>query len=399
METKKDVLYVRMLDGFSIMYNGVELVDQRQLRSQFCRLMELILFFHGTGVKRELLRDVLFEEREIEDVQHAIRNIVYNAKKRLKNLGLPDVSYIDVKRGVYYWTNEIPVVLDTDQFLERKEAAAKEEDPERKLELLQEACRLYRGDFLGHLDATVWVVQESREFREYFQECVEETAVLLRDKKDFKEMKRLGDMAVKVDPYSEWERICVEALSSMGRYEEAQQLCDETVTEYIREFGQSSTAYTRELVSRLTEALVHQHESVDEIQNKLIEEEENKSKRGGYYCAYPAFQEIYRVLARTMDRNEDRIFLMLCTIVDGKGNPMREGEKLNDLSARLKDSIVMSVRHSDTVAKYGMGQYLVLLVNTSEANTQIVQDRISRNFHQGRQRIGLDYAVKSVILS
>ena len=281
METKKDVLYVRMLDGFSIMYNGVELVDQRQLRSQFCRLMELILFFHGTGVKRELLRDVLFEEREIEDVQHAIRNIVYNAKKRLKNLGLPDVSYIDVKRGVYYWTNEIPVVLDTDQFLERKEAAAKEEDPERKLELLQEACRLYRGDFLGHLDATVWVVQESREFREYFQECVEETAVLLRDKKDFKEMKRLGDMAVKVDPYSEWERICVEALSSMGRYEEAQQLCDETVTEYIREFGQSSTAYTRELVSRLTEALVHQHESVDEIQNKLIEEEEDKSKRGG----------------------------------------------------------------------------------------------------------------------
>ena len=86
-------------------------------------------------------------------------------------------------------------------------------------------------------------------------------------------------------------------------------------------------------------------------------------------------------------------------IVDSKGNPMREGEKLNDLSARLKDSIVMSVRHSDTVAKYGMGQYLVLLVNTSEANTQIVQDRISRNFHQGRQRIGLDYAVKSVILS
>ena len=113
-EELKNVLYVRMLDGFSVKYNGVELIDQRQLRSQFCRLMELILFFHETGVNREVLKEALFEDREIEDVQHAIRNIVYNAKKRLKNLGLPDVNYIDVKRGVYNWTKEIPVVLDTE---------------------------------------------------------------------------------------------------------------------------------------------------------------------------------------------------------------------------------------------------------------------------------------------
>ena len=38
-EELKNVLYVRMLDGFSVKYNGVELIDQRQLRSQFCRLM------------------------------------------------------------------------------------------------------------------------------------------------------------------------------------------------------------------------------------------------------------------------------------------------------------------------------------------------------------------------
>lgn len=398
MEDKKQgVLYVRMLDGFSVMYNGVELIDQRQLRSQFCRLMELILFFHETGVKREMLKEALFEDREIEDVQHAIRNIVYNARRRLKNLGLPDVNYIDVKRGVYYWTEEIPVVLDTEVMMAKKEAAQQAESPEEKLELYREAVDLYRGDFLGHLNITVWAVQQSRAFREAFHDCVEGMAQILREKKDFKGMKKLGDIAVKADPFAEWERLAVEALSSLGRYDEAQQFCDDTVQEYIQEFGKNSTAYIRELVSRLSGALVHQHESVDEIQNKLIEEEENK--RGGYYCAYPAFQEVYRVLARTMDRNEDRIFLMLCTVIDSKGNPMKEGPKLNDLSGRLSEAIVRSVRHSDTVTKYGMGQYLVLLVNTSEANTQIVQDRISKNFHQGRQRIGLEYAVKSVILS
>ena len=395
-EKKKDVLYVRMLDGFSAEYNGVELVDQRQLRSQYCRLMELVLFFHDTGVNRELLKEALFEEREIDDVQHAIRNIVYNAKRRLKSLGLPDVNYIEVKRGVYYWTKEIPVVLDTEEFMQAKAEAAAEADPEEKRVLLRKAIGIYRGDFLGHLNITVWAVQRSREFREAFQECVEDMAQLLREQKDFKALKRLGEIAVQADPYSEWERLIVEALSSLGRYDEAQQLCDDTVEEYIKEFGQNSASYMRDLVNRLNSALVHQYEDVEQIQSKLIEEDVDK--RGGYYCAYPAFQEIYRVLARTMDRNEDRVFLMLCTVIDSKGNPMKEGPKLNELSGRLSDSIIRSVRHSDTVTKYGMGQYLVLLVNTTEENTKIVQDRITKNFQQGRQRISLEYSVKSVIL-
>ena len=396
-EEMKNVLYVRMLDGFSVKYNGVELIDQRQLRSQFCRLMELILFFHETGVNREVLKEALFEDREIEDVQHAIRNIVYNAKKRLKNLGLPDVNYIDVKRGVYYWTKEIPVVLDTEEFTRLRDDAFREEDPEKKLALLEEAVELYRGDFLGHLNVTVWAVQNSREFREAFQSCVEASAELLRTKKDFKALWKLGEIAVKADPFSEWERLGVEALSSLGRFEEAQQLCDDTVAEYIKEFGRDSNSYIRDLVGRLSAALVHQHESVEEIQSKLIEEEVNT--RGGYFCSYPSFQEVYRVLARTMDRYDDMIYLMLCTVIDSKGNPMKEGPKLSDLSTRLADAIVRSVRHSDTVTRYGMGQYLVLLVNITEPNTRIVQDRISKNFHQGRQRIGLEYAVKSVILS
>lgn len=86
----------------------------------------------------------------------------------------------------------------------------------------------------------------------------------------------------------------------------------------------------------------------------------------------------------------------MCTM---DGNPMKEGAKLEELSDRLQEAIVRSVRHSDTVAKYGKGQYLVLLVNTTRDNCSIVQKRIDKNFLLGRQRTGIDYAVKSVIIS
>ena len=57
---------------------------------------------------------------------------------------------------------------------------------------------------------------------------------------------------------------------------------------------------------------------------------------------------------------------MLCTILDSKGNPMRDGSRLEELSERLRNTIIDSVRHTDTVTRYGNGQYLVLLINTTE---------------------------------
>ena len=57
-----------------------------------------------------------------------------------------------------------------------------------------------------------------------------------------------------------------------------------------------------------------------------------------------------------------------------------------------------SVRHTDTVTKYGQGQYLILLINTTEENCQIIEKRINDNFLTSRQRTGVDYAVRGLIV-
>lgn len=393
----KTVLNVKMLDGFSIIFDGRELVDGRQAGSQFCGLMEAVLYAGKSGANRSQLKDILFEDREIDDVQHAIRNIIYNAKKRLKASGLPDVNYIDAAKGVYYWTPEIEVDLDTHEMNRLHSEALNETDSDIKLQKLLSAVHIYRRSFLENINNSPWAMQEARKFRKLFHECVNMAADLIRESKDYKQLKSLGDYAVSVDPFADWEVLIVEALAAMGRYEDAQSLCEDTIDLYVQEFGERTSSYVRELANRLTASLIHKHDSLDDIQDKLIEK--LPEKRGGYYCSYPVFQEVYRILSRTMDRQEDRIFIMLCTVVDSKGNPMKEGPKLDELSDRLMDAIVHSVRHSDTVAKYGKGQYLVLLVNTTKENCSIVQRRVDKNFIVGRQRTGIDYSVKSVIVS
>lgn len=97
-----------------------------------------------------------------------------------------------------------------------------------------------------------------------------------------------------------------------------------------------------------------------------------------------------------MERGGQSVCLMLCTVVDSKGNPMKDGEQLDGLSARLGDAICQSIRQGDAVNRYGKGQYLVLLVNTTVENCAIIQKRIDSKFLIGRQRTGVKYHVSPV---
>ena len=103
------------------------------------------------------------------------------------------------------------------------------------------------------------------------------------------------------------------------------------------------------------------------------------------------------MINRMMERGGQSVYLMLCTLVDSKGNPMKEGERLEELSVRLGEAIRVSVRHGDIINQYGSGQFLVLLINTTREDCDIIEDRINRKFIIGRQRTGVEYHVNSVI--
>ena len=114
MGTFDEKLVVKFFGGFSATYKGAEIIDSKQSVSQFASLMQLLLHFRENGVPRALIKEVLFSDREVDDISHAIRNTMYNTKKRLKAAGLPEADYITSDKASYSWTEAIPVVADTD---------------------------------------------------------------------------------------------------------------------------------------------------------------------------------------------------------------------------------------------------------------------------------------------
>ena len=393
-DARPDVLYVRMLGGFSISWNGMLIAGgSKASDSQYTNLLQLLIHERGRGVTRDRLEELLFGDRDMSNVHHALQSVIYNTKKKLERAGLPPDSYIIQKKGVFFWTDTFTVTEDAAEFEALFRQAESTEDTDERLVLYSEACHWYAGEFLPQQTAVIWAAQEARRYKEMFCECMEKAAALLRSHQDFFQMEELGQYAAKVDPLSDWETVTMEGLVSLGRYDEARRLYDDTVQYYFNEQGLRPSKRMLEQFERLGTGMQHRHAVLDQIQAELSEPGELP---GGYLCSYPVFLGIYRMIERMMERGGQSVYLMLCTVIDGKGNPMRDGPMLEELTKRMGDAVRVSIRRGDAMTQYGKGQYLALLVNTTRESCEIIQNRINRQFIVGRQRIGIKYYVNSV---
>lgn len=387
----KNALMVDFFGSFSMSYNGKTITDKaKNNENQFNYLMQLMTHFANEGVNKNTLLNALFSGRDLNNPNHAIHSVMYNAKKRLQSYGLPPVNYFVQKEGKYYWTKEVEIVEDTQRFEQLLYDATQCEDEDEKIDILQEAVYLYQGDFLENQIGVIWITKENYRYRRMFVGAVEDLSLLLQSKGRYEQLERLGLYASTIQPFSDWESLTMEAYISSGKVEKAYQLFDDTIELYLHEQGIKPSNKMFDLVTRLGAQFEHSSSSLQEIQDHLKEDE---GVHGGYLCSYPVFLGIYQAISRIAERSGQMIYLMLCTIVDTKGNALTKGEKLEVLSERLEDAIRTTIRRSDIMNKYNKGQYLVLLMNTTMENCEIIERRINQKFMVGRQKISVRYYV------
>lgn len=403
---------VQMFGNFRMDYNGAPFVaDKMHKESQFNRLMQAMMHYSTCGIAKDKLEEIVIGERDIDAPHTALRVIVYKTKQKLAQLGLPGNDLIYLENGIYYWTPDIEVDEDAASF-ERYFKEAQELDmqfatdkavenkvteiEDRKLELYMKAFYLYKGEFLASYTGETWIAQEARRYHIIFVQCVNEAADILRRKKNFKSLEKLGIYAAKADPFNEWETLVMEAMVETRHYDEASLYYSEVVDYYLKECGIYPSASLMEILERYSDQMNHTYEILENIQEGMNEHNES-GYEGGYFCSYPVFRGIYQSSARIMKRTGVSVYLMLCTLVDKDGKQIQSEMEMDKYSRQLKECIGESIRKSDIYAKYGKLQLLILLVGTNRENCEVVQKRINRQFKKRHPRASVKYHVNSVI--
>lgn len=400
-------LEVQMLGGFSMTYGGAPVPFGRRGNGRALQVLQLLLLNQEQGIAKEKLIDAFYDWEIVGNRNNSLNNVIYRLRKQMAAAGLPEEEYISVKNGVCRWTASFPVEVDAVRF-ETCVTAARETEGEERTGLLKQAVALYRGELLPQISNEVWVTVESVRLKRLFEEAVRALGEILEEQREYRQILEVYDQAAGLYPFEEWQVAQVDCLMKMGQYDKAYQVYLDTVRLYSDELGLPPSAQMLERFHSMSGKLLREEEDFEGIRNDLREQEE---AQGAYYCAYPSFADMFRLLRRIVERSGQTVFLMLCNLsYAGRGGRKagRTGASVweaetaaamsepsggfDEASHLFQETLQRCLRRGDVFTRYSATQFLVLLVGAKQEDCGMIADRIDARFH--RTSGSKDYQVR-----
>lgn len=379
MEEEMSDLKVYMLGKFSMVYGDQPVIFKRNSATKVLKLLQILLHYSGVrgGISRNQLLEELYGREEVSDAANNLRVTVHRLKKMLADTILPDYEYIQIDNGIYRWKSPMDTWVDVIDFSENVKAGEAETNEAERYRLFKKACLLYRGEFLPELSGEDWVIINSVAYKKQYTTALSGVWDYLKYVQDYEEMLELSSEAVRIYPFDEWQAMKIEALMGLDRYKEAMDFYEETSRMFFEELGISPSVRTMKLFEEMSAKMTGSYQAAGEIEDRLKEEEEEK---GAFYLSLPSFRDSYRLFQRILERNGQSAYLMVITLVDGKGRPAEGTERQEEFSRILHAAIQKSLRRGDSFTRYSPSQFLILLIGTNKENCKLIFNRILDNF-------------------
>ncbi|MGN0342285.1 MAG: HD domain-containing phosphohydrolase [Roseburia sp.] len=103
--------------------------------------------------------------------------------------------------------------------------------------------------------------------------------------------------------------------------------------------------------------------------------------QGGFQVAYPEFGHMYEYVKKVVERNNQQVQILLFTITANSGYRVSVEDR-DRVMQYLERAIVDSIRSVDVTTRYSSTQRIVLLMALNEEQTNIVTERIMREFYK-----------------
>lgn len=359
------------------MYGDQPISFSRSTATKAIKLLQILLYYGKKGIPRNKLIENLYKVEELADATNSLRVTSYRLKKMLVNIGLPSYNYIRISKGIYFWNGPMETEVDVHRFFRLIQEAEKETDIEAKIDILREACSLYKGELLPRSSEEEWVLIESVQCKKLYSNVLKQLCEYLWNKKEYEEIVKFCEPACVMYPFDEWQAVKIDCFMAMNRYQEAIKEYEATAKLFFEELGISPSEKMINQFKYMSEHMSNTPQTIRGIKSRLREKE---MEEGAFYMTFPSFRDSYRLVRRIMERNGQSVYLMLCSLVDVKGVPMKDSNKLAIMSEELMSAIKHCLRKGDSFTRYNPSQFLILLVGINKENCGLVFDRIERYF-------------------
>lgn len=373
-------IYITLFQSFKISYHDIVL-DYDAVRSD--RIAKLLVYFllrKGQAVTVNELSDAIWGYEEVDNPAGALKNLIYRCRMMLKkSFGIENC--IITGRGSYMWNPDI--LLDSDLGrLDRifQKLAVNEND----LDAMREMVSVYCGPIYSKLADDTWLLSTVTYYHSSYLTYVKKMAKLLDEQQAYSEMEKVMMNAIVVDNLDEGLHYALMiALMRQGKQALAMDHYKAYTNLLYKELGVSPDEAMQSLYHQLQKVSKKQEIDLFAIQGELREAARIKT---AYRCEYGTFKDIYRLQARMAGRLGISVYLALITISIVKDDQLTQNEhleRMNQLMENMEQVLLTSLRSGDTVSRYSLSQYIVLLPTCTYEDGTTVMQRIQDRFYQG----------------
>ena len=145
MTEQNQTLTVRMLGGFSLSYQGEEIVLGRNTTAKFVQLLQLLWLRGDKGISKQQIVRCLYEDDELSNPNNSFNNLIFQMRKQMVAAGLPRKNYITKVGKTYIPDPTILIKVDVQEVHDSVQRARESSDKEEKTAAYLTAFECYRN--------------------------------------------------------------------------------------------------------------------------------------------------------------------------------------------------------------------------------------------------------------
>lgn len=386
----ENALHISMLGDFTVMMGGERVTIGKNAGAKFLRFLQLLFLSGSAGAAREEIVETVFTGDTLANISNSLNNLVYQTRKQLSASNLPVPLEIRKENERYYLDAPCPILLDAEEFRTAAEAAQESADqhaPDAEIQL-RAALTLYSGDLLPDADNVPCLTRARDSYRDLFIRCVESLAKLLGDEGQGDTLVSLYEAALRVtsDDGGELSASLIQSLIAIGDTRSALKHYNKAVHHFqshgrgrIPDRLEACAAKLSE-TGELNGSIDLREELLDVVNTDAVENAEDTN--GAFYCNYPSFIDTVKLYRRNLKRDERPVTLMLMTLADYEGKPIRMEKKREAFAGDLSAAIHESLRVGDIFTRHDETGFLVLLPAADEQNAIMISERIGRRLKE-----------------
>lgn len=395
-EIKKEEPFKAALFGEFKLHRGEVYLDQPYRRSrQATKLLALLILHVRDPWPTSRLTELLWPGTS-DAPRHALSNLTYRLRKMLAE-AWPGEELILSRNGSVQWNPDVPIETDVEWF-DRAGGMQSRGDltPEGKAQL-EQTVKLYTGKFLEEYSDDVDLMLTQTYYHNVYMRFVDLLIRSYEASHEYEKMYNLCKDAIQIDPLEEMAHCgVIRAFIGANRFSEAEAYYHDTVKMLQDQLGSVPFDDLRKIYLQMQKRIHVRETDLDQI---LTDMQGQSFDRKAFYCEYGVFQKMFLLQVRLKERDRTPVSIVLISLY--RGNAEIAGKDMQNEMLQLKEVLLSSLRHADTVTQYSSSQYLLMLSGCTLEQASLVVKRVRTSFYRicKDRSVQLQHSTREIIWS